>query len=434
MGTYGSRQFGALLLICALAACGGGGGGGGPPGGTPSISNLSYNPTAVYVNFGGGQVTISGSVTFNNANGGIASATIQIADSGGTIVSTTTSPVPGGSGATSGTVSGTVVAGTTAIDNYTVRVWIADLAGRVSNTLTGSFRVAPNPWTAKTPMPNPRQDFAVAMSGGLVYVIGGELLGTGTFPGPASGLVHIYDPANDTWSSGVDLPTPRKKLSAATVNGVIYVIGGEPAVGSGLDSRIVEAFNPAAPVPAWTTMTPMPTGRKDAAATAVNGQVCVFGGLSGPTTLSSLECFDPVANAWSTEPPMPSARSLLGSDVLGGFAYAVGGHAPLAMTAEVDTVERFDISNRTWSSVTSIPTRRESAAVVAASGLLFAIGGRNAAALDSAEAYDPSVGTWRNKTPMPMPLTRLGAVAIGGSIYVFHSGNTLQYTLANDLL
>jgi hypothetical protein len=33
-----------------------------------------------------------------------------------------------------------------------------------------------------------------------------------------------------------------------------------------------------------------------------------------------------------------------------------------------------------------------------------------------------------------MPLTKLGAVAIGGSIYVFHSGNTLQYTLADDLL
>lgn len=131
---------------------------------------------------------------------------------------------------------------------------------------------------------------------------------------------------------------------------------------------------------------------------------------------------------------MPTARDSLGSDVLGGFAYAVGGHDSLAIPAFRDTVERFDIAHRTWSSATSMSTWRESAAVVAASGLLFAIGGQNAAALDSAEAYDPSLGTWRNKTSMPMPLTRLGAVAIGGSIYVFHSGNTLQYTLADDLL
>jgi hypothetical protein len=166
----------------------------------------------------------------------------------------------------------------------------------------------------------------------------------------------------------------------------------------------------------------------------MNGQICVFGGETGPSTTSTVECFNPIADAWSTEPPMPTARDSLGSDVLGGFAYAVGGHAALAIPAFRDTVERFDIVNRTWSSVTSMSTWRESAAVVAASGLLFAIGGQNAAALDSAEAYDPSVGTWRNKTSMPMPLTRLGAVAIGGAIYVFHSGNTLQYRPDDDLL
>ena len=428
MGTYQSKLISALLLIAIAAACGGGGGGGGPSD-PPSISNLSYNPTSVYVNFGGGQVAISGSVTFTNASGGIASATIQIVNSGGTIVSTITSPVPGGSGVTNGTGSATVLAGTTAIDNYTVRVWITDFAGRVSNTLTGSFRVAQNPWAVKSPMPHPRQDFAVAMSGGLVYVIGGELLGTGTFPGPASDFVDIYNPVTDSWSAGVPLLTPRKKLVAATVNGVIYVLGGESA------PTTVEAFDPAAAAPAWIPKASMPTARHSAAASALNGQVCLFGGLTGPTTISSVECFNPIANAWSTtEPPMPTARDSLGSDVLGGFAYAVGGHAPLGITAEVDTVERFNISNRTWSSAASVPTRRESAAVVAASGLLFAIGGRNAEALDSVEAYDPSGGTWRNKTSMPMPLTRLGAVAIGGSIYVFHSGNTLKYTLADELL
>jgi hypothetical protein len=435
MGPYKLKQFGALLLISALAACGGGGGGeGGPGSGPPSISNLSYNPTSVYVNFGGGQVTVSGSVTFTNASGGIASATIEVLNSAGATVSTSTSPVAGGSGVISGTASGTVLAGTTVVDNYTVRVWITDLAGRISNTLTGSFRVAQNPWTARAPMPNSRQDFAVAMSGGLVYVIGGELLGTGTFPGPASGVVDIYDPASNTWSSGIPLPTPRKKLTAATVNGVIYVIGGEPAAGSGFNSTIVEAFDPAAPVPAWTTKAPMPTARHAAAATAINEQICVFGGLTGPNTISSVECFNPVANAWSTEAPMPTARSSLGSALLGGFAYAVGGHGALTSPAERDTVERFDIANRTWSSVASMSTWRESAAVVAASGLLFAIGGQNAAALDSTEAYDPSAGRWRNKTSMPMPLTRLGAVAIDGSIYVFHSGNTLQYRLDDDLL
>jgi hypothetical protein len=423
------------LLAALLVACGGGGGDGGGDGGGESgsllISNLTYNPTSVYVNFGGGQVTVSGSVTFANASGGIASATIEIVDSGGATVSTNSAPAAGGAGVTSGMVSGNVLAGTSVVDNYTIRVWITDLAGRISNILTGSFRVARNPWTAKTPMPNPRQDFAVATSGGLVYVIGGELLGTGTFPGPASALVHIYDPATDSWSAGAPLPTARRNLAAATVNGVIYVIGGQTDVA--LDSTIVEAFDPAAPVPAWSTMAPMTTPRRAAAATALNGQVCVFGGQSSGNTISSVECFDPVANTWSPGPDMPTARYALGSDTVGAFAYAVGGHnlagGPLM------TVERFDpVNPPSWSSVTSMATRREAAAIVAASGSLFAIGGLDTGALDSVESYDPSLGTWKNKTSMPLPLIRLGAVTIGSSIFVFHSDNTLQYTPADDLL
>jgi hypothetical protein len=66
--------------------------------------------------------------------------------------------------------------------------------------------------------------------------------------------------------------------------------------------------------------------------------------------------------------------------------------------------------------------------------LVFAIGGLDTGALDSVESYDPSMGTWRSKTSMPLPLARLGAVTIGGVVYVFHSGNTLQYTPTDDLL
>ena len=425
------RWLAQALLLALAVACGGGGGdggGGGGGSGSPAISNLSYNPASVYVNFGGGQATISGSVTFANASGGIASATIQIVDSGGTTLSATTTPVPGGSGVTSGTIHGTVLAGTTLVGNYTVRVWITDLAGRISNTLTGSFRVAQNPWTAKTPMPNQRQDFAIAVSGGLVYVIGGELLGTNTFPGPASALVDIYNPATGSWSAGVSMPTARRKPVAATVNGVIYVIGGE-TTGATPELATVEAFDPAAS--GWSTAAPMPTARHTAAATTVNGQICVFGGRSGGNTIDSVDCFDPVANTWSPEASMPTARHALGSDTVGGFAYAVGGHN---LAGPLTTVERFDAVNHSWAAVASMATRREAAAIVAASGLLFAIGGLDTAALDSVESYDPSLGTWSNKTSMPLPLTRLGAVTIGGSIYVFHSVNTLQYVPADDLL
>ena len=36
----------------------------------------------------------------------------------------------------------------------------------------------------------------------------------------------IYDPETDTWTKGLDMPTPRVEFSASVVDGRIYAIGG----------------------------------------------------------------------------------------------------------------------------------------------------------------------------------------------------------------
>lgn len=432
IGAFFRATFWALAATL-LAACGGGGGDGGTPS-TPVISGLSFSPTAAYVNSGGGQALISGTVSFTGANGGVASVKIDVLDSGGTVISSTTAPVPGGSGVTSGVVQGTVIASTAVVGTYGIRVSMTDLAGIVSNALSGSFRVANNPWVAKAPMPSARQYFAVATTGGLAYVIGGELMNTGTFPGPDSALVEIYDPANNTWAAGVAMPTARKAPVAAAVNGVIYVMGGY-YLGAPAGTSLVEAFDTG--TQQWSTKAPMPTPRRYAAAAVVGGQICVFGGESAASDLSTTECYDPVANSWAAPPPpaMPTARRLLGADAIGGLAYAVGGYGALSIPQYLKTVERFDIAGPGWSTVAPMQTERESAAVVAASGLLFAFGGGNVdRAIDLAEAFNPATGIWSSKTPMPMALTRLGAVTIGGVVYVFEQANTLQYTPGDDLL
>jgi hypothetical protein len=111
-------------------------------------------------------------------------------------------------------------------------------------------------------MTHPRDYFAVAASGGLAYVIGGELLGTGSIPGPDSSLVDVYDPASGSWSAGVPLPTARRAPVAATVNGVIYVIGG--SVNLVGEVGTVEAFDPSTNI--WTAKADMPTPCAEAAA------------------------------------------------------------------------------------------------------------------------------------------------------------------------
>lgn len=426
-----------------LAACGGGGGGG--SGGSispalvpPVLSNLSYSPTSAYVNAGNGSITVTGTVNVTGANKGVKSVTISVLDAAGTTVSTSTAPVVNGGALTNGTLQGTVIAGTSTAGNYQIRVSLLDISGLTSNTLSGTFRIAAHPWSSYSAMPHARAKFALAASGGLAYAIGGELLGTGSTPGPASDWVEVYDPSTHSWTtSATRLPTARMAATAAAVNGVIYVIGGVTLAQPG-GLGVVEAFD--TNLQTWSTKASMPTARYDAASAVVNGKICVMGGQSAAQDLSTTECFDPVANRWAAQNPMPTFRRNLAADTVGSKIYAVGGYSGSNLSGgglgTVATTEAFDSALNFWSLMAPMATPRESFAASGSGGLLYAFGGGNAAdrTLQTVEAYDPSTNRWKAKTDMPTPLSGLLAVGISGTIHVFGPAHTLAYNPANDLL
>ena len=98
-----------------------------------------------------------------------------------------------------------------------------------------AYEPATNTWTTKAPMPSGRSLLTVASIDKLIYAIGGN---NGTY----TDTVFAYDPSTNGWSNKVQLPSlidtvgpnsefanipgRRAQLSAATVNGVIYVMGG----------------------------------------------------------------------------------------------------------------------------------------------------------------------------------------------------------------
>lgn len=145
MRTFGSswsKSWARLLsIVClvGLAACGGGGGGGSlsTP---PSISDFSFTPGSVPASQAG-LFTVTGTLNFSDSGGDLASLTIRVTDAAGAQVSTTTIPIQGIAGETSGTIVGSVTAGTPGPGNYTIHVAVTDLAGASSNELTGPFDV-----------------------------------------------------------------------------------------------------------------------------------------------------------------------------------------------------------------------------------------------------------------------------------------------------
>jgi hypothetical protein len=208
---------------------------------------------------------------------------------------------------------------------------------------TLSMSSIPFPWSTGTPMPTARQAPAGALAGGLFYVMGGN---TGS---AVTGVVEVYSPSSNSWTSAAPMLTPRSDLSADTINGVIYAAGGSDGSSPALDT--LEAYDPIANT--WATKASMPTARADLAVVALYGLLYAIGGRGADgSPLATVEAYDPVTDTWTTEPSMPTARWGLVADVIrfndgcGVCApvpaiYAIGGALDAAGTTATGANEYF---------------------------------------------------------------------------------------------
>jgi N-acetylneuraminic acid mutarotase len=268
--------------------------------------------------------------------------------------------------------------------------------------------VACDCWVTKAPLPTALYGMGAATINRVLYVVGGvndrnEVVGT----------VEAYDPATNTWSPRASLPTPRFDLGATVINGVLYAVGGYTY---GYPPRTtVEAYDPTTDT--WTTKASMPTGRGLLGVAAINGILYAVGGDGGPR--ETVEAYDPATNTWTTKASMPTGREGLGVTAINGILYAVGGDQ--TGLDELATVEAYDPATNTWTTKASMPTKREGLGVTAINGILYAVGGdQNASGgtvLATLEAYDPARNTWTTRASMPTARWGLGVAALNGMLF-----------------
>jgi Kelch motif len=446
-------MFPIMMAAFALCGCGSGGAGGGGSSGPPTISNLAYAPTGAYVASSGGTVTVNGSFSFTAANGGATSVTISVLDAAGAKVTSTTTPVPNGTNLTSGVIQGSVTASTATAGTFTIQVTLTDMAGKVSNVLSGSFRVTPFPWVAQAAMPTPRVHSAVVAIGSQFYVMGGEPIVSNVIPAPALSTVEVFDAATSTWSSGVSLPAPLEYLSTINVGGKIYAFGGSPGgVTPCAASSFAAVFDPVAN--AWTSLTAAPMVISGAAIAAIGTSIYVIGGIDTcPSTAgsSTVEVYDTGHNTWSTVASLPEVAIQLGAGVQNGKIVEFGGLLNLnGGSGDANPSQSiYDPGSNAWT-VSPNGFVRDGALVVsdmatAMSGSnLFAIGGDTTiGTLEyGAWQFDPSTAGWISKEALPQTLPNSTTAApvngpmadsYNGQIFAFSPKATWVYTPANDI-
>ncbi len=274
--------------------------------------------------------------------------------------------------------------------------------------------------------------------GGSACTLDGKIYTCGCDAGSAIPYYYfqtnVFDPSTNTWSAGPSMDTGLAYGAACALNGKIYEIGESTTSERGTLTGPVdlEIFDLASNK--WSLGPSLPTQRIDFTASVLNGKIYVIGGETEPDTAgysesfpsSSVEIFDPSTNSWSEGPPMPTARSGLTSSVVNGKIYAIGGEAVTTITnTYYSGVEIFDNATNSWSTGTSLPTAIYGMGSGVINGKIYLIGGfAPATGLESTVyVFDPSTNSWDTAAPMPTPSEQLASSVLNGKIYAMGGYN-----------
>lgn len=254
-------------------------------------------------------------------------------------------------------------------------------------------------WSARAPLPNPRNHLAGATVDGKIYAIGGQ-----HNENENTGLqsdVHRFDPTTNAWTKMASLPKARSHIVSVVRDGQILVLGGTNPGNTA--SSDVTAYAPESNT--WSKLPSLPGGRKTSVAGLVNGVVYLTGGSLATSTYAGR-----FAARWETGPSMPVALGEVAGGRIGSTLYLVGesSNATLAL----------DLATGVWRS--NLPVRpfvghHHAAEVV--NGKLYLLGGLGSGA-GKVQIYDPATNAWTLGTDMPFAAGSSSSALIGGRIYL----------------
>jgi N-acetylneuraminic acid mutarotase len=156
---------------------------------------------------------------------------------------------------------------------------------------------------------------------GKIYIAGGLDWNTGT----VFDTLQIFNTFTGTWTEGSALPAPRRGVVMAASGGKVYAFGGSDP--SGVVSNATFIYDPGSNT--WTQGASMPVGVDKGAATALDdGRIRVYGGFTGPyigNETATVQEYQPSSDSWTTLADMPSPRGGLAVDASSIYVAALHG-------------------------------------------------------------------------------------------------------------
>lgn len=271
-------------------------------------------------------------------------------------------------------------------------------------------------WSATTEARVARQQVTAARVGGLLYVAGGIVDGTGTT------TVEALDTTIGSWQSAPELPIALHDAMAVTYGGNMVVLGGWRSDGDEVTAAASDRVL-ALRGNRWVDLPPLRRPRVGGAAAVVDGTIVVAGGYSDDGLIRETEIYDRNERAWRDGPDLPTPRRDLAAASDGRYVYAVGGRNLTADRA-LTSAERYDPATGTWQAIDPLSTARAGLSAAVVDGWLVAVGGEQpTGVLDVVEGYDPASDTWTEFPALPTALHGAGVAAVGPVLYVVNGGS-----------
>ncbi len=280
---------------------------------------------------------------------------------------------------------------------------------------------------------------------GKMYVFGGfDILEVREGNFTPTARAYVYDPEQNTWTSLADMPPMNgtgyggvTHAGTATDGEDIFFAGGYTSDEDG-DFQIFgtpEVWRYDVSEDGYSRLPDLPqtdesgpNNRHSAGQMEVlNGKLHYFGGTSANRQSDVAYHFvldlANGATSWTIAAPLPAPRNHLGSAVLNGKIYAIGGQTDHdgALTTYAD-VHTYDPAADAWSAVQSLPKGLShiSNSSFALDGRIIVVGGEvnHLDAVRDVFAYDPAADEWTSLTDLPTPLQSMVSGAMNGNIYV----------------
>jgi hypothetical protein len=213
----------------------------------------------------------------------------------------------------------------------------------INDNVNQVYYPATDTWENRTPMPTPRHRLGANVVDGKIYIIGGYDRSL-PYGGDATVINEVYDPETDTWSTKAPMLAEKCDYASAVVGDKIYIIGG----GSLSDplTTVTQIYD--TKTDNWSYGAPFPylVGEKAGVTTGVDApeRIYIFAAIQGRKTEYSVIVYNPENDSWTVGADIPTDRTGFGVAVLDDLFYVIGGgtaYSPIPFDPNPPTLTKY---------------------------------------------------------------------------------------------